>query len=90
MVASGRRKVAELSDEDLERMLHLTAGADSVELKLTLPELEHRAATSALEIDPLDAQIRQVFFFDTPDLVLNQHGIVARARRVQGRVTTRS
>ena len=36
-------------------------------------------------MDPLDAQIRQVFFFDTPDLALNEAGVVARARRVQGR-----
>jgi hypothetical protein len=36
-------------------------------------------------MDALDAQIRQVFFFDTPDLVLNQQGVVVRARRVQGR-----
>ena len=42
-------------------------GSDSVELKLTVPESD-RARPSALEMDPLDAQIRQVFFFDTPDL----------------------
>jgi hypothetical protein len=36
-------------------------------------------------MDPLDAQIRQVYFFDTPDLALNQHGLVVRARRVQQR-----
>ena len=36
-------------------------------------------------MDPLDAQIRQVFFFDTPDLALNQTGVVARARRVQSK-----
>jgi hypothetical protein len=40
---------------------------------------------SALGMDPLEAQIRQVFFFDTPDLTLNEHGVVVRARRVQGR-----
>ena len=34
-------------------------------------------------MDALDAQIRQVAFFDTPDLTLNQHGVVVRARRVQ-------
>ena len=34
-------------------------------------------------MDPLDAQIRQVFFFDTPDLALNEQGVVVRARRVQ-------
>jgi hypothetical protein len=36
-------------------------------------------------MDPLDAQIRQVHFFDTSDLTLNQHGLVVRARRVQQR-----
>jgi len=33
----------------------------------------------------MQAQIRQVFFFDTPDLDLNKAGVVARARRVQGK-----
>ena len=59
--------------------------ADSVELKVTLPESEHRSAVTALGLDPLQAQIRQVFFFDTPDLQLQQHGIAVRARRIQGR-----
>jgi hypothetical protein len=36
-------------------------------------------------VDPLDAQIRQVYFFDTPDLSLNRQGVVLRARRVQRR-----
>ncbi|MGH9005421.1 MAG: adenylate cyclase, partial [Acidimicrobiia bacterium] len=65
--------------------LALTTHADSVELKLTVPDSERRATVAALGMDPLDAQIRQVFFFDTPDLRLNQHGVVVRARRVQGR-----
>jgi hypothetical protein len=74
-----------LSDADLERLLPLIKGADSVELKLTVPDSEQRATVAALGMDPLDAQIRQVFFFDTPDLALNQHGVVVRARRVQQR-----
>jgi hypothetical protein len=77
------KKLVELSDEDLEQLLGLVAGADSVELKLTVPELDQRSATTALEIDPLEAQIRQVFFLDTPDLALDRHGVVVRARRVQ-------
>jgi hypothetical protein len=36
-------------------------------------------------MDPLDAQIRQVVFFDTPELALDSHGVVVRARRIQGR-----
>jgi hypothetical protein len=74
-----------LSDTELAEVLALTKDADLVELKLTVPDPERRATVNALGIDALDAQIRQVFFFDTPDLVLNQHGVVVRARRVQRR-----
>jgi hypothetical protein len=72
-----------LSDESLVEMLSLIEDADSVELKLTVPEASQRSAVAALDLDPLEAQIRQVFFFDTPDLALNQRGVVVRARRVQ-------
>jgi hypothetical protein len=34
-------------------------------------------------VDPLESQIRQVYFFDTPDLKLYHAGVVVRARRVQ-------
>jgi hypothetical protein len=63
----------------------LLSGADSVELKLTVPESQQRSVVAALGLDPLDAQVRQVFFFDTPDLKLDKAGVVARARRIQGR-----
>ena len=79
-----------LSDEELMDLLELARKSDSVELKLTVPASDHRAAISELGLDPLEAQIRQVFFFDTPDLHLNAVGVVARARRIQGRAGTRS
>jgi hypothetical protein len=66
-------------------LLRLTKESDSVELKLTVPESTRRSAVAALGMDPLEAQIRQVFFFDTPDLALNHAGVVVRARRVQGK-----
>jgi hypothetical protein len=61
----------------------LIKDADSVELKLTVPDSGHYAAAAALGMDPLEAEIRQVYFFDTPDLSLNTQGVVVRARRVQ-------
>src|SRR5262245_10612437 len=76
-----------MSDDQLVELLGLMKGADSVELKLTVPESGQRATARALDLDPLEAQIRQVFFFDTPDLMLNAAGIVVRARRVQGRAS---
>ena len=76
---------ARLSNEDMVRLVETLQGADSVELKLTVPEPHHRSTVSALELDPLEAQIRQVFFFDTPDLALDAAGVVVRARRIQGK-----
>ena len=73
------------SNEELLRLLELLKGADSVELKLTVPAPHQRSTLEALELDPLEAQIRQVFFFDTPALDLDAHGVVVRARRIQGR-----
>lgn len=78
-------RITDLSGEELQHVLELVKGSDTVELKLTIPADELRLAITALDLDPLDAQIRQVFFFDTPELALNEHGVVARARRVQGR-----
>jgi hypothetical protein len=74
-----------LSDEQLREVLGVIQGADSVELKLTVPDEDRRSTVVGLGMDPLDAQIRQVVFFDTPELSLEQAGLVVRARRSQGR-----
>ena len=84
-MATATRSRPALTDEELQDILGLLEGSDSAELKLTVPEQHHRSTVVALGMDPLDAQIRQVFFFDTPELTLNDAGIVVRARRVQGR-----
>jgi hypothetical protein len=34
---------------------------------------------------PLEGQLRHVYFVDTPDLPLNQHGVIVRAHHVQPR-----
>jgi hypothetical protein len=76
-------KIFAPSGAALAEFLALTKGADSVELKLTVPLSDRSRAGAALGVDPLDGQIRQVYFFDTPDLTLNESGVVVRARRVQ-------
>ena len=73
------------SGEELTQLLALIKDSDSVELKLTVPETDQRSAVVTLGLDPLQAQIRQIFFFDTPDLALDKQGIVVRARRIQGK-----
>jgi hypothetical protein len=75
-----------LTDEQLPELMGLLRGSDSVDLKLTVPAAQQRAAGRALGLDALDAQIRQVVFFDTPDLALDKVGVVVRARRIHGRI----
>jgi hypothetical protein len=77
------KETPRLSDHDLAELIALTKGVDSVELKLTVPVSDRSRGAAALGVDPLDAQIRQVYFFDTPNLTLNKSGVVVRARRVQ-------
>jgi hypothetical protein len=83
--AATSKPTAGLTGQQLGELLALIKDADSVELKLSIPEAARRSAVTALEMDPLDAQMRQVVFFDTPALTLNQHGLVVRARRIQGK-----
>jgi hypothetical protein len=85
MTATTDTRLVALDDEDLHQLLTLASGCDSVELKLTVPDSNHRSAILSLGMDPLDSQVRLVTFFDTPDLALNRDGLVVRARRVQGR-----
>jgi len=68
------------ADEDLVKLIKT---CDSVELKLTVPEPAQLTTARALGLDPLQAEIRQVFFFETPDLALDKAGVVVRARRSQ-------
>jgi hypothetical protein len=72
-----------LSDDQLVEMLSLMQDSDSVELKLTIPESAQRSTVMALGMDPLAAQVRLIYFFDTPDLALERAGVVVRARRIQ-------
>jgi hypothetical protein len=72
-----------VSGEQLGELLGLLKGAHSVEIKLTIPETAQFQTLRRLQVDPLDARLRQVFFFDTPELTLNKAGVVARARRIQ-------
>jgi hypothetical protein len=72
------------SDLEVARLIETMNASDSVEMKMTVMADQQRATVSSLPIDPVEAQPRQVFFFDTPDLRLNQAGVVVRARRIQG------
>ena len=73
-----------LNDKQVEELFGLMKHSDSVELKLTVADTAIRSTADALGMDPLQAEIRQVVFFDTPALTLSKAGVVVRARRIQG------
>jgi hypothetical protein len=82
---SARKTVAaELSREQIGEVMTILKDVDSVELKLVAPADTHRATIGKLGLDPIEAEVRQVYFFDTPGLDLNKAGVVVRARRVAG------
>jgi hypothetical protein len=84
-IVAPRADMPRLTDSQFQELVGLIDEADSVELKLTVPDEDRRSTVVALGMDPLDAYLRQVFFFDTPDLALDRAGLVTRARRSQGR-----
>jgi hypothetical protein len=61
-----------------------TAGAQGVELKVTVAEQMERAAADAFDLAPGRGERRRIFFFDTPGLTLFNGGLVLRARQVKG------
>jgi hypothetical protein len=82
---SPAKAAGRLGDGQLREVLPLIGSSDSVELKATVPAAGQRAAVTALGLDPRGGQIRQVFFFDTPELELYRGGLVVRARRTAGK-----
>src|SRR4051812_23343082 len=72
-----------LTREQLLEMFDKMRDVQSVELKMSVPGRQ-RTALLNFDLDYLKARIREVYFFDTPDLALFSAGVVARARRTQG------
>ena len=73
-----------LSPQDTKKLLHLIRNSKSIELKVSVPMAEHRATVASIGLDPIEAEPRQVYFFDTADQALNRAGLIVRARRIQG------
>ena len=78
-----KRPLIETDDHQISQLLGLLKASNSVELKLTVKDSDHRSSIMALDMEVLDAELRQVVFFDTPDLKLNRAGLVVRARRIR-------
>lgn len=79
-----RSEAPQLSRTQIDEVVKILKDVDSVELKLVAPMETHHATIRKLGLDPIEAGVRQVYFFDTPSLDLNKAGVVVRARRIQG------
>ena len=75
---------AQLTDDQVTVLIDHLKSSEAIELKVTVPDSDIRSTVDRLGLDPLNGELRQVVFFDTPDLSLNQAGLVVRARRIQG------
>jgi len=73
-----------ISPQDMKKLLHLIKNSKSIEIKVSVPMTEHQRTTLSIGLDPVEAQPRHVYFFDTPDQALNRAGLIVRARRIQG------
>ena len=76
--------VRSLSPRDTKKLLHLVRTSKSIELKVSVPMTEHQRTALSIGLDPVEAQLRHVYFFDTADQGLNRAGLIVRARRIQG------
>ena len=83
-IDEGRERAADAAQRRADRAaLRLLKDAEEVELKVTVPDADRQSAALKLDLDVLDCDLRQVVFFDTPDLKLNRAGVVVRARRAR-------
>jgi hypothetical protein len=60
------------------------AAMDAVEIKCAIRPDQELLAERAMEVDEDSADVRLVYFYDTPDLDLFKAGVVLRARLVKG------
>jgi hypothetical protein len=71
--------------ERSSRMNQITMAAmDAVEIRRTIRPDQELRAVRAMEVDEDTADVRLIYFYDTPDLDLFKAGVVLRARLIKG------
>jgi hypothetical protein len=80
----GATVVQSMAPQELKKLLHLVRNAKSIEIKVSVPMGAHQRVALGMGIDPIEAQVRHVYFFDTADQALNKAGLIVRARRIAG------
>ena len=68
------------------RVARAMTGADTIEIKATIPDRQIEGALRRYGLTPDNDEERYIYFFDTPALDLLGAGIIMRARRIVGDV----
>jgi len=74
----------ERGDATRGKVAALVSGANSIEIKATIPESQVDSTLARFGLTIANEQERYIYFYDTLDLDLNKAGIITRARRVVG------
>ena len=82
--SAGGAVARSLSPQETKKLLHLVRNAKSIEIKVSVPMAAHQPTVLSMGLDPVEAQLRHVYFFDTAGQALNRAGLIVRARRIQG------
>lgn len=67
-----------------QQHVHAISGMDAVEIKVTIRPDQELRAERALAVDEDTAEVRIIYFYDTPELELCNAGLALRARLVKG------
>jgi hypothetical protein len=74
----------ERGDATRGKVAALVSGANSIEIKATIPEAQIDSTLARFGLTIANEQERYIYFYDTAELDLNKAGIITRARRVVG------
>ena len=73
-----------MAKSDLKREIRIDPGIGAIEIKITARAADEDAVRAALETADIEAERRDIWFYDTPELALFDRGLVLRARLVHG------
>ncbi len=73
-----------MADEELARSVQIDPAIGKIEVKITARVEDEDRVLALLARSRAEPESRTVYFFDTPELVLFDSGLVLRARKVRG------
>jgi hypothetical protein len=73
-----------MADDRLLREIHIDPSIGAIEVKITARAQDEDRVRAALDSAGVEAERRDIYFFDTPGLDLFESGLVLRARRIEG------